>query len=257
MHKLNIIFVFFMLVVSYLPVFSQFHTELLTKEVEEASGLCFDSLSNQLICVGDEGSLYLLSLDGEIVREKFIHDKADFEGVCLQGGLLYILEESGTILQYSIIEEKIVGIKPILPMSKGKVILPYNLKSGFEGITARGDTIYVVRQGEYPCRGENCQHKKCGALIGLIEGEDAFSVGSITYFSQFVDLSGLHVVDQGMLILIDEGNLLYLYRADGSELTKLPLKGGLEGVAIVDQWLYIAIDKGGGIYRIILKGIFD
>ncbi|PLY04347.1 MAG: hypothetical protein C0625_16865 [Arcobacter sp.] len=93
-----------------------FAKEKVIAKIPEASGITYSKKSNSLFVVNDEGSIYELSLDGRILREKKL-GKYDLEGITIDDEndlLLLAIEGDDSILVLSkkkFKEKKEISIK--------------------------------------------------------------------------------------------------------------------------------------------------
>ena len=210
-----------------------FITSLLNAEciakIPEASGICFLKESHELIVVNDEGWIYRLTTEGEIVEKKYLGDY-DFEGVTTyKKRLLLAVEDKNAIF---VVDKKSFEIIKKIKIKKHKK-LKKSKKHGVEAITVLDGKIYLSHQTSGLFRVDGIKHKK--ARVREV------------YKHKYKDIAGLSVENGILYMCSDKQNLLIKYDLKrGKTLLKVKLPGtAQEGICFDDRGnIYIADDNG-------------
>ncbi len=213
-------------------------------KIPEASGICFDKISNKLFVVGDEGYLYKLNTQGDILQSKHLGD-FDFEGVACDtknNRLLLAVEGKDNIL---IVDSKQFRIQKEINIKrsfKNEKLLVKDKKHGLEGITIIGEFIYLSNQSKY-----KYPHKDPSVIIKIkdLRSKNTHILERID--PRHIDISGLDYYEGYLYMISDTKDKIYRYNLKKHKIeksVKLP-KFSQEGVAFDNQNnIYFANDKG-------------
>ena len=212
--------------------------------IPEASGICYSKYSNTLFVANDEGKVYELSTEGEILRKKRLGDY-DLEGVACddkKAELYFAVEGSDNILVVKQKSLKVIKKININREYKGRTLLVKDKKRGLEGITMDDEYFYLSNQSEhkYPRKDPSVivkidrKFKKKANIKGMIDHKQ-------------LDIAGL-AMHQGYLYMVsDTDNKLIQYdiRRDKVVSVKALPYFAQEGVTFDDQgYIYFADDNG-------------
>jgi len=225
--------------------------------IGEPSGICFHVARGTLFVVGDEGDLYEMTTDGDLLQKKHIRD-ADFEGVTHDPatGLLYVaVEGAETILEIAPDTFQVLREFPMERSFKGKLLL----KAGGQGIEAitfapdkdhpHGGTFFVANQSFSLTNAEDVSaiFEVEVPLKGGTTGSKAIILRYIP--REVIDLAGLHYdpASDHIFAISDTTNTLFEFEKSGAIVNAHALPGDdQEGIALQDTgFLYIAQDSGG------------
>lgn len=214
-------------------------------KIPEASGICFSKKSQTLFVAQDEGKVFEISKEGNILREKWL-GKYNLEGVAcddIEGELLFAVEGKDNIL---VVNQKNLEIKNNIKIKRaynGKVILIKDRKShGIEGIAIVEDYLYISNQSN------KFLPKKDPSLLIKVKKSTRKKVAILELVEHgYKDVSGLTYHDKHLFMVSDSKNLLIKYSLKKQRVVgtaKLP-KFAQEGVAFDDKGcIYFANDKG-------------
>ena len=204
-------------------------------KIPEASGISYCSSDDTLVVANDEGTYYKISRKGKILQQTKL-GKYDLEGVvCEESQMIFALEDKGML-----VVDRLTGEKKEIPLDttyKGKKLPLFNKRSGVEGITKVGNSVYLARQS----------NKKKKSFIAVVR--------LMPYPSQIVDVLEHHVADtagltyhDGYLYMVsDKEDLLIKYDLKKKKIVqKVTLeKGAWEGIAFdAKGFVYLADDDG-------------
>jgi len=229
-------------------------------KIPEASGICFVPTTNSLFVVNDEGTLYNIKKNGEIITKKHL-GKYDLEGITYDiknDRLLLAVEGDESILivnRESLDVEKEIQIKRkfekvnLLKKSKG---------SGIEAIAIdeNGD-IYLSNQSKITYKKKL---KKNASVIFRIDSFDKKKTRITEIYNHgYIDIAGMTFHKGYLYMTSDKENLLIKYDIKKNKtIKKIKLKkSAQEGIAFDDEDnIYIADDKGSILkYKRALLGI--
>jgi len=224
--------------------------------LNEHSGIVFHPERGTLFLAGDEGYVYEITKEGELLHYVQVVALADFEGITMDPstGLLYVAVEG---------EEKVLELDPKTLEMKRTFTLPRSfqdtavLAEGGEGIEA----ITFLPDPDHPEGGTFLVANQSFTLDTAVDGSAVFEVVlplrndtrdvEITrqHSPGVVDLSGL-CYDSGtdrILLISGSMNLLFELTRDFSIVSVRPLPGdNQEGITLDDEGiLYIAQDWSG------------
>ena len=213
-------------------------------KIPEASGICYVQDLKQLIVVNDEGWIYRVTKDGEILEKKLLGDY-DLEGIAYDdiSNKLYLADESkNSILVLNIKNFKIVKKIKIKKKYKDISILKKSKNSGIEAIAIKDGEIYLSNQSlkKWPNKNPSVVFK-----IGKIKNNKAKIVK--IYNHGYVDIAGLTFHKNHLYMTSDKKNLLIKYDLKNNKtIKKIKLKkSAQEGICFDDKNnIYIADDKG-------------
>ncbi len=212
--------------------------------VPEASGICYSKQSDTLFVANDEGRVYELSREGEILRKKRLGDY-DLEGVACdekKAQLYFAVEGSDNILVVKQKTFKVIKKININREYKGRTLLVKDKKRGLEGITMDDKYFYLSNQSErkYPRTDPSVivkidrKFKKKADIKGMID-------------HKHLDIAGLAMHNGYLYMVSDTENNLIKYdikRDKVVSIRKLP-DFAQEGVTFDDQgYIYFADDNG-------------
>lgn len=222
-----------------------FASEVVIAKIPEASGITYSQKSNTLFVVGDEGYIYELTLDGKILKEKYIGDY-DFEGIDIneENDLLLIAVEGKDdihIFSKDTLEfQQKISIKRDF---EGIEILKKG-GDGLEGIAIYKNRIYLSNQSykKYP--------KEDSSVVIVIDynlNEKKQEIKEIINHG-YKDIAGLSFYKGILYMISDDDSKLIMYDIE----TKTTLKefklsrfNAQEGITFdKDGNLYIADDNG-------------
>ena len=197
--------------------------------IPEASGICFLKDSQELIVVNDEGWIYRLKTNGDILEKRYLGDY-DFEGVTTyKGKLLLAVEDKNAIF---VVNKKSFKILKKIKIKKHKK-LKKSKKHGIEAITVLDVDIYLSHQTSGIFKIDGIKHEKA-RVVEL-------------YKHKYKDIAGLTAKDGVLYMTSDKKNLLIKYDIKNDKTlfkVKLP-KSAQEGICFDDKEnVYIADDNG-------------
>ncbi|TLP41161.1 SdiA-regulated domain-containing protein [Arcobacter arenosus] len=224
--------------------------EIIISKIQEASGITYSEKSNTLFVVADEGSIYELTLEGKILRQKEI-GKYDFEGVAVDDKkdiLLVAIEGKDKILVLSkknFKKKKEISIKRefngIKVLKKGD--------DGIEAIAILKDKIYLSNQSDKP------YPKEDSSVIVVIDYDLKKKKQKIKEIINhgYKDIAGLTFYKNNLFMVSDDHSLLIEYdlkKQKTKKEYKLTNYYAQEGITFDKKGnLYIA-DDGGNILKI-------
>ena len=222
-----------------------FAKEKIIAKIPEASGISYSYKSNTLFVVNDEGTIYELSLEGKIIREKKL-GKYDLEGIAVDDEndlLLLAVEGDDEILVISKNKLKKKHKISIKREYKGVKVLKKG-QDGLEGIVLYKNKIYASNQSK------NKYPKNDSSVIVIIDYdlkkkkqkiEDIINHG-------FIDIAGLAFYENILFMVSDKKSLLLQYDMRLKKVIKkekLSKKFAQEGITFDKNGnLYIADDNG-------------
>lgn len=238
-----------LLLVTFILIFSKnlFAKEKVIAKIPEASGIVYSKTSNSLFVVNDEGTIYELSLKGEILRKAKI-GKYDLEAISIDEKrqiLLLANEKEDEIILIKKSDFSIIKHSKIKGKYKGNKIVKKG-KDGIEGLTLHNGKIYASNQSDKPYPKEDSSvvvildynevlNKKKAKIIDIID-------------HGYKDIAGLCFYEDFLYMLSDKQNLLIKYDINRKKVIKeykLSKKYAQEGITFdKDGTLYIADDKG-------------
>ncbi len=212
--------------------------------VPEASGICYSKHSDTLFVANDEGRVYELSRDGEILRKKRLGDY-DLEGVACdrkKTQLYFVVEGSDDIL---VVKQKSLKVTKKININrkyKGRTLLVKDKKRGLEGITMDEKYFYLSNQSErkYP--------KKDPSVIIKIDRKikkKADIKGMLNH--KQIDIAGLAIHHGYLYMVSDTDNKLIKYDIQRDKIISIKKLSDFaqEGVTFDDQgYIYFADDNG-------------
>ncbi len=215
-------------------------------DIPEASGICYHTASGTLFVVTDEGSLYRLSTEGEILKSKHLGDY-DLEGIACKNDGLYLAVEG---------KERILVVNPhtfairkridIRRKYRGKELLKKDKKRGIEGIAFVEDTLFLVNQSDkkYPAKDASVLFSVQSPLKAKVAITRVLDTG-------FSDMAGLDYHDGLLYIVSDTDDLLIAYDSKKEKVRRtfeLP-PFAQEGVAFDDKGDIFFADDNGHVLR--------
>ncbi len=222
-----------------------FAKEKIIAKIPEASGIAYSYKSNTLFVVNDEGSIYELSLKGDILRKEKL-GKYDLEGIAVDDEnnlLLLAIEGNDEILILSKNKLKKKHKISIKREYKGVKVLKKG-NDGIEGLTLYKNKIYASNQSK------NRYPKEDSSIIVIIDYDLKKKKQKIKDIIDhgFIDIAGLTFYKDILYMISDKENLLIQYDIKLKKVIrkqKLPKKYAQEGITFDDKGnLYIADDNG-------------
>ncbi len=204
-------------------------------KIPEASGISYCSDDDTLVVANDEGIFYKISRKGKILQKTKLGDY-DLEGVvCEETQMIFALENKGML-----IIDRQSGDKKEIPLDttyKGKKLSLFSKRSGVEGITKVGNSVYLAKQS----------NKKKSSFIAVVR--------LMPYPAKIVDVIEHHIADtaglayhDGYLYMVsDKEDLLIKFDLEKKKVVqKITLeKGAWEGIAFdAKGFVYLADDEG-------------
>ncbi len=216
----------------------------LIANIPEASGICYSKSSDTLFVANDEGRIYELSREGEILRKKRLGDY-DLEGVACDNKkklLYFAVEGSDNILVVKQKTFKVIKKININREYKGRTLLVKDKKRGLEGITMDEKYFYLSNQSKrkYPRSDPSVivkidrSSKKKADIKGMIDHKQ-------------LDIAGLAMHKGYLYMVSDTDNKLIQYdiKRDKVISVKTLPDFAQEGVTFDDQgYIYFADDNG-------------
>ena len=196
-------------------------------KIPEASGICYLPTSKNLIVVNDEGYIYKLDMNGNILSKKYLGDY-DLEGITYHNDtLLLAVEDKHAIF---ILDAQNLKILRKIKIKKNKDI-EISKKHGLEGIAVVNNKVYVSHQTSGLFKIKSLKKKKAKAV----------------QVAKYKNVSGLSFHKEHLYILNDNKNSLIKYDLKTNKKIKqmkLP-KSAQEGICFDDKNnMYIADDNG-------------
>ncbi|MGB6328654.1 MAG: SdiA-regulated domain-containing protein [Halarcobacter sp.] len=222
-----------------------FAKEKVIAKIPEASGISYSYKSNTLFIVNDEGSIYEISLEGQILREKKI-GKLDLEGIAVDDEndlLLLAVEGDDEILVLSKNKLKKKHKISIKRDYKGVKVLKKG-DDGLEGIALYKNKIYLSNQSK------NKYPKDDSSVVVIVDYDLKKKKQKIENIINhgFIDIAGLTFYNDILFMISDKENLLIQYdikRKKAIKKEKLSKKYAQEGITFDKNGnLYIADDNG-------------
>ncbi len=212
-------------------------------QIPEASGICYNQSSDTLLVANDEGSVYEISTEGKILRQKKLGDY-DLEGVACDdknNRLYFAAEESGTVLVVSYENLKVIQTINVAQSLKGLIVLQ-DKKHGLEGIAVKNGSLYLAKQSKQRDPGDT--PSVVVKIDGLFNDQTPISK---RIDPQHSDISGLAIDKTFLYMVSDKQNCLIRYDLAKDKVLsvkKLPVFAQ-EGVAFDSKgYIYFADDKG-------------
>ncbi|AXH13151.1 SdiA-regulated domain-containing protein [Halarcobacter bivalviorum] len=231
-----------------LILFFSFQT-LIAKEkviakIPEASGIVYSENSNTLFVVNDEGTIYELSLKGEIKREYKL-GTYDLEAITIdeeKNLLLIANEEKDELLVVDIKDFTILNKIKIKGTYQGNKIIKKG-KDGIEGLTLYKNKIYASNQSNKP------YPKEDSSVIVILDYKMKKKLEIVDIIDhKYKDIAGLTFYKDYLYLISDDANLLIKYDITSKKVVKeykLSKKYAQEGITFDKKGrLYIADDNG-------------
>ncbi len=209
-------------------LFSKIESYTIAK-IPEASGIDYCEGSDTLVVTNDEGWLYEIKTNGEIINKKHL-GKYDLEGVvCEKKRFVFAAENRGFLLvDRSTNKKKLVKLDSTY---QGKKIKILDKSSGIEGITKVGKKYYLAKQAK----------KKKDSFIAVVK-LDRYHTKIVDIIKHKVaDTAGLAYHNDSLYLVSDKKDLLIRYDI---KKEKIQCKLGLEKFAQEG----IAFDASGHVY---------
>lgn len=199
--------------------------------IPEASGICILESKNTFVVANDEGKIYEVDTQGNIVTQKNIGDY-DFEWIICnnQTKEIYLLiENTGNILPVSIENfEKKEEI--ILDISKKERKKYFNSKSWAEWLAINGNTVYISTQNDK----NNLLEFELSQDLTELKLQKVYDVDSH-------DLSGMTYYKNNLYILSDKNDEIYIYDLEKEKI--------IETISLEKwNWEWIVFDNNGQLY---------
>jgi len=197
--------------------------------IGEASGISYCASSNTLIVANDEGKLYEITTNGDIIKEVNL-GKYDLEGVVCENDKFIFINENGDLLSVNrdTLDTTILPLKGFDKLSK---------KSGIEGIAKVGVNYILTVQSK----------EKDKAIFLEVTLQNNEAVVTNTIHHGIIDSAGLEYWNGNLYIVSDTKDKLYVYDLKNKIITKkidLP-PFAIEGVAMDNSGnIYFADDNG-------------
>lgn len=198
-------------------------------KIPEASGIDYCEDSNTLVVADDEGWLYEIQTNGEIIYKKHL-GKYDLEGVvCEKERFVFAVEDKGFLLV-----DRTTNKKKLLKLDshyQGKKIKIFDKSSGIEGITKIGEEYYLAKQAK--------KKKNSFLVVVTLDRYHTKIVDIIKH--KVADTAGLTYHNNSLYLVSDKKDLLIRYNI---KKEKIQCKIGLEKFAQEG----IAFDSNGHVY---------
>jgi len=213
--------------------------------IPEASGICFSKNTNTLFVANDEGIVYEISKEGNIIRKK-IFSNYDLEGVaCTKNKLYLAVEGNDNILVLKKDTLEIIKEIDISRTHGGINILKKDKSHGLEGIAIFNSKIYLSNQSYdmYPT-----EDSSVILTVDLYSNKKRNIIDILNH--TYTDIAGLTFRNNELYMLSDSEDLLInLYTLKEYKLPNF----AQEGIAFDNQNnIYFADDDGR-----VLKGKFN
>ncbi|RXK13298.1 hypothetical protein CP965_05710 [Halarcobacter mediterraneus] len=221
-----------------------FAKEKIIAKIPEASGIVYSQKSNTLFVVNDEGSIYEITLEGRLLREKKLGD-FDLEAITIDeenNRLLVANEKKDEIIILNLKKFSIIKQMKIKGKYKGNKIIKKG-KDGIEGLTLYKNKIYASNQSNKP------YPKEDSSVIVILDYKDKKKLEIKDIIDHgYKDIAGLCFYKDYLYLVSDKGNLLIKYDIKLKKVIKeykLSKKYAQEGITFdKHNNLYIADDKG-------------
>lgn len=204
-------------------------------KIPEASGVSYCTSDDTLVVANDEGAYYKIHRKGKILQ-KIKLGKYDLEGiVCEESQMIFALENKGLLMVDTLTGEK--KEIPLDTMYHGKKLSLISKKSGVEGITKVGNSIYLAKQS----------NKKKRSFIAVVRLMPSPSKIVDVIEHRVADTAGLCYHDGYLYMVSDKKDLLIKYDLQKKKIVqKVKLaKGAWEGIAFDTKGnVYLADDDG-------------
>ncbi|MCH9813739.1 MAG: SdiA-regulated domain-containing protein [Epsilonproteobacteria bacterium] len=220
------------------------HSDSRLVHIPEASGICYAHNSNTLFVANDEGKVFEITAEGEILRKKRLGNY-DLEGVACDsenGQLLFAVEESDNIL---IVNQKTLAVQKEINIKrkfKDITVLKKDKKNGLEGITIAPNAIYLSNQSnkKWP--------KSDPSVVIKIDSLNKKKVAIKKIIDHgYKDIAGLAYHEGYLYMVSDTENLLIKYdlKKNKTVSTRKLAKSAQEGITFDNKgYMYIADDEG-------------
>lgn len=228
--------------------------EFALSSFNEPSGIVFNTHTNSLFIVGDEGDLGEVSLGGTLLRQQRILN-ASLEGITcnpVNGSLYLVVEGDDQVLEVHAESFQILGTYEVERFWDDRQVLTQN-KHGLEGITfvldsskPEGGSLFVVNQVR--------DRKNPEDVSGILEIEmptndnPQLSILDLTE-SNSLDLAGLfyNQNDKHFYVISDAEDRLIKIDQSGIAKDSFFLPGKTqEGITMdTEGFIYVAQDAGG------------
>jgi uncharacterized protein YjiK len=204
-------------------------------KIPEASGISYCSSDDTLVVANDEGTYYKITPKGKVLQKTKLGEY-DLEGVvCEDTRLIFAIENKGMLMV-----ETQTGEKKEIPLDttyNGKKLPIFGKRSGVEGITKVGNSIYLAKQS----------NKKKRSFIAVVHLKPYSAKIVDVIDHRVVDTAGLAYHDGYLYMVSDKKDLLIKYDLQKKKIVqKVKLeKGAWEGIAFDDKgFVYLADDEG-------------
>jgi len=230
---------------------------LAQSKLNEPSGITYHPQRKTLFAVGDEGDLYEMRTDGQLIRSKHLK-QSDLEGITVNPatGLLYAVVEG---------DDAVIEIHP----DTFRITRRFEINRNFEGreLLKKGgrglEAIAFVPDASHPEGGvfwvgnQSFNLKPghepsiiCEVVLPILSSHKKNAEGTIVRFFQMnvVDISGLcyDPLCDCLLVISDTTNLLIEMTRDGNILRRYLLPGDNQEGIVLDGlgFMYIAQESG-------------
>ncbi len=227
-------------------------------KVKEASGIGYCSKNNTIYVAADNGMLFQLTTNGELLRQKNLSSikNHDFEGIAYDAyndEILVAVEGSDNILVFDLDLNKLRTVNVDRTDDQGRLILEKDKENGLEGIAVSERGIYLSNQSF-----ERLPKNDPSVVVKVNLDFDSAQITDVIDHG-YTNISGLSFYQGTLYMVTDSNNILIKYDLDtdtvlGSYKIKSfdsKLKGaGIEGVTFDAQGnIYFADDTNGKIYK--------
>ncbi len=225
--------------------------------ISEPSGICYSSDSNTLFVACDNGFVYEISKNGDIINKKDFGDlkNHDFEGISydeISGFLFVAVEGSDNVL---ILDDKLKRRRTInvnREDSSGRVILGKDKENGLEGIA-------IDQRGEIYLSNQSFNRLPASDASVIIQIDPLSEDIKEVIDPEYLNISGLSFYQDYLYMVSDTKNLLIKYDISNNmviSVTKVKKfdsnlkKAAIEGLAFDnDGNIYFADDKHGKVFK--------
>lgn len=239
----------------FLALFLLLSTNLFAKtkviaKIPEASGIVYSHVSNTLFVVNDEGTIYELTKDGHILREKKLGNY-DLEGISIdeQRDYLFLaVEGNDSVL---VLNKPTLEIQTEIPIKRRykDIELLQKGNDGLEAIAFKDGKIYAANQS-------NKRYPKNDSSVIVITDFDLYEsklkIKSIIPL-KIKDISGLTFHKGFLYILSDKKNKIFKFDLDEEKIVKkikLSKKHAQEGITFDDNGIMYIADDNGSVLKI-------
>ena len=239
----------------FLALFLLLSTNLFAKtkviaKIPEASGIVYSHVSNTLFVVNDEGTIYEITKDGHILREKKLGDY-DLEGISTDkhNNYLYLaVEGNDSVL---VLNKATLEIQTEIPFKRKYKDVEVLRKgdNGLEAIAYIDGKIYAANQS-------NKRYPKSDSSVIVISDFDLYEsklkIKSIIPL-KIKDVSGLTFHKGFLYILSDKKNRILKYDLDEEKVVKkikLSKKHAQEGITFDNNGIMYIADDNGSVLKI-------